>query len=54
MTHTHVTAPTQFIDGNGVRSGYRRFGKETGVAVISHATLSWGLDHWDPPLPMAG
>jgi hypothetical protein len=28
MTHTHVTAPTQFVEANGVRLAYRRFGRE--------------------------
>jgi hypothetical protein len=29
MTHTHVTAPTQFVEANGIRFAYRRFGRET-------------------------
>ena len=27
MTHTHQTAPTQFVEANGIRFAYRRFGK---------------------------
>ncbi len=26
-THTHQTAPTQFVDAKGIRFAYRRFGK---------------------------
>jgi len=25
--HTHQTAPTQFVDGAGIRFAYRRFGR---------------------------
>ena len=31
MIHTHKTAPTQFIEANGIRFAYRRFGKTGGV-----------------------
>ncbi len=34
MTHTHVTAPTQFAEANGIRFAYRRFGKEAGVPLL--------------------
>jgi hypothetical protein len=27
MIHTHQTAPTQFVEANGIRFAYRRFGK---------------------------
>ena len=50
MTHTHVTAPTQFIDGNGVRFAYRRIGKETGVPLLFMQHFRGGLDHWDPAI----
>jgi hypothetical protein len=26
MIHTHETAPTQFVEANGIRLAYRRFG----------------------------
>ena len=29
--HTHQTAPTQFVEANGIRFAYRRFGKAGGV-----------------------
>ena len=31
MIHTHQTAPTQFVEANGIRFAYRRFGKASGV-----------------------
>jgi hypothetical protein len=27
MIHDHQTAPTQFVQANGIRFAYRRFGK---------------------------
>jgi hypothetical protein len=33
-THTHQTAPTQFIEANGIRFAYRRFGKAGGVPLV--------------------
>jgi len=29
--HNHQTAPTQFVEANGIRFAYRRFGKSDGV-----------------------
>jgi pimeloyl-ACP methyl ester carboxylesterase len=48
MTHTHVTAPTQFVEANGIRFAYRRFGKETGVPLLFMQHFRGGMDHWDP------
>jgi hypothetical protein len=31
MMHSHVTAPTEFVDAAGVRYAYRRFGAVEGV-----------------------
>jgi pimeloyl-ACP methyl ester carboxylesterase len=50
MAHTHVTTPTQFIDGKKVRFAYRRFGKETGVPLLFMQHFRGGLDHWDPAI----
>ena len=50
MAHTHVTTPTQFIDGKGVRFAYRRFGKEIGVPLLFIQHFRGGLDHWDPAI----
>ena len=48
MTHTHVTAPTQFVEANGIRFAYRRFGQETGIPLVFLQHFRGGMDHWDP------
>jgi pimeloyl-ACP methyl ester carboxylesterase len=48
MTHTHVTAPTQFVEANGIRFAYRRFGIETGVPLLFMQHFRGGMDNWDP------
>jgi pimeloyl-ACP methyl ester carboxylesterase len=48
MSYTHVTAPTQFVETNGIRFAYRRFGKEGGVPVVLMPHFRAGMDHWDP------
>jgi pimeloyl-ACP methyl ester carboxylesterase len=48
MALTHVTAPTQFVEANGVRFAYRRFGNSTGVPIILMPHFRAGMDHWDP------
>jgi pimeloyl-ACP methyl ester carboxylesterase len=48
MTHTHVTAPTQFVEANGIRYAYRRFGKETGVPMVFMQHFRGNMDNWDP------
>lgn len=47
-THTHLTAPTQFLDANGVRFAYRRFGAETGTPLVFLQHFRGGMDNWDP------
>jgi pimeloyl-ACP methyl ester carboxylesterase len=47
-THTHRTAPTQFVDDNGIRFAYRRFGKTGGVPLVFNQHFTGTLDHWDP------
>jgi hypothetical protein len=36
---THVTAPTRFVEANGIRYAYRRFGSESGTPLVAHAKL---------------
>lgn len=47
-THTHLTAPTQFLEANGVRFAYRRFGTETGTPLVFLQHFRGGMDNWDP------
>jgi hypothetical protein len=42
-THTHQTAPKQFVEANGIRFAHRRFGKASGVSLVLIGTM----DHWD-------
>jgi pimeloyl-ACP methyl ester carboxylesterase len=48
MVHTHQTAPTQFVEANGIRFAYRRFGKSGGVPLVFNQHFTGTLDHWDP------
>jgi pimeloyl-ACP methyl ester carboxylesterase len=47
-THTHETAPTQYIDVNGVPFAYRTFGKADGLPVIFLQHFTGTMDNWDP------
>jgi pimeloyl-ACP methyl ester carboxylesterase len=47
-THTHHTAPTQFVEASGTRFAYRRFGKRQGVPLIFIPHILGNLDSWDP------
>ena len=44
---THVTAPTRFVEANGSRYAYRRFGSESGTPLVflntSAAALTTGI-----------
>ena len=46
--HTHQTAPTQFVEANGIRFAYRRFGKRGGVPLVFNQHFTGTIDHWDP------
>jgi pimeloyl-ACP methyl ester carboxylesterase len=46
--HSHVTAPTQYVETGGVRYAYRRFGSDTGVPLLLLPHFRAGMDHWDP------
>lgn len=50
MTHTHVTAPTQFVEATGIRFAYRRFGREAGVPLLFMQHFRGGMDNWDPAI----
>jgi pimeloyl-ACP methyl ester carboxylesterase len=48
MIHTHRTAPTQFVEANGIRFAYRRFGKAGGVPLVFNMHYLGTMDYWDP------
>src|SRR5271155_5352531 len=50
MEHTHVTAPTRFVEASGIRFAYRRFGREIGLPLVFMPHFRAGMDHWDPAL----
>ena len=45
---THETAPTRYVETNGIRFAYRRFGKAGGVPLVFNQHFQGTLDHWDP------
>src|SRR5580704_737494 len=46
--HSHQTAPTQFVEANGIRFAYRRFGNTAGVPLVFNQHFTGTMDHWDP------
>ena len=48
ITHSHQTAPTQYVQTNGIRFGYRRFGAAGGVPLVFNMHFMGTMDHWDP------
>jgi pimeloyl-ACP methyl ester carboxylesterase len=45
---THVTAPICFVEADGIRYAYRRFGSESGTPLVFLQHFRGGLDNWDP------
>ena len=49
MTNSsHVTAPTRFVEANGIRYAYRRFGADAGTPLVFLQHFRGGMDNWDP------
>jgi pimeloyl-ACP methyl ester carboxylesterase len=48
--HTHDTAPTQFVEADGVRFAYRRFGNPAGTPVVLLQHFMGNLDNYDPAI----
>ena len=46
--YTHEAAPGEFIEAEGIRYAYRRFGKEGQVPILFLSYLSSNMDGWDP------
>src|SRR6202171_377776 len=47
-TYTATTVPTQFVEANGVRFAYRRWGKRSGLPLLFNQHFTGNLDNWDP------
>ena len=46
--HTHETVPTQFVEAEGIRYAYRRFGKAGTVPLLFLEYFNSNMDGWDP------
>jgi pimeloyl-ACP methyl ester carboxylesterase len=46
--HTHETVPTQFVEADGIRYAYRRFGKAGTVPLLFLGYFNSNMDAWDP------
>jgi pimeloyl-ACP methyl ester carboxylesterase len=42
------TAPTHYIEGNGIRFAYRQLGPSTGTPLVLLQHFSGNIDSWDP------
>ncbi len=47
-SYTHETVPTEFVEAQGIRYAYRRFGKQGQVPLLFLAYLNSNMDGWDP------
>lgn len=47
-TQTHETAPTQFVEAEGIRFAYRRLGKAKGTPIVFIQYFNANMDGWDP------
>jgi pimeloyl-ACP methyl ester carboxylesterase len=45
---THQRVPTQFVESNGIRYAYRRFGKPAGTPLLFLEYFNSNMDGWDP------
>jgi pimeloyl-ACP methyl ester carboxylesterase len=47
-TYTALTVPTQFVEANGIRFAYRRWGKQGALPLVFNQHFTGNLDNWDP------
>jgi hypothetical protein len=48
--HSHQSAPTQFVEANGIRFAYRRFGKAGGVPIVINPDSNHSSQYQYPEL----
>jgi pimeloyl-ACP methyl ester carboxylesterase len=48
--HTHHTAPTRFVEVDGIRFAYRRFGNPIGTPIVLFQHFMGNLDNYDPAI----
>jgi pimeloyl-ACP methyl ester carboxylesterase len=46
--YTHETVPTQFVEANGIRYAYRRFGQPGTIPLLFLGYFNSNMDGWDP------
>ena len=46
--HTHETVPTQFVEADGIRYAYRRFGRAGTIPLLFLGYFNSNMDGWDP------
>jgi len=46
--YSHVTAPTLYVETNGISFAYRRFGAPSETPLVLMPHFRAGMDHWDP------
>ncbi len=47
-TDSALTVPTRFVEADGIRFAYRRWGKSDGAPLLFMQYFSGNLDDWDP------
>jgi pimeloyl-ACP methyl ester carboxylesterase len=47
-TFSALTVPTRFVEADGIRFAYRRWGKSGGAQLVFMQYFSANLDDWDP------
>ncbi len=47
-TQTALTVPTRFVEADGIRFAYRRWGKPGGLPLVFLNYFGGSLDDWDP------
>jgi pimeloyl-ACP methyl ester carboxylesterase len=48
--HTHDAAPTRFVEADGIRFAYRRFGNPIGTPIVLLQHFMGNLDNYDPAI----
>jgi pimeloyl-ACP methyl ester carboxylesterase len=48
--NTHDTAPTRFVEADGIRLAYRRFGNPIGTPIVLLQHFMGNLDNYDPAI----
>ena len=43
-----TTAPTEFVEANGIKYAYRRLGQSAGVPLVFLQHFTGTMDSWDP------